>query len=231
MSVPTLPDRRERFRPGGDTTSVRVNLLPREIEERRVGRRVAGFSVFGVVLVVALLGLLYFMKVTELRAAEEEREVVQSQVDALNAEIAELAQYRQLAEELEARNALLATAMADEVSFARVLNDLALAFPNNSSLRTLTATLQEPVAPTGAAEPAVLSLTFNGYSVERYAPGVETVVVEFDRVPMFFRTFVTTAQQEEIADTGVTGFSGSVHLSDEAQTKRYADGLPEGVPQ
>lgn len=211
--------------------SVRVNLLPREIEERRAARRTTGISVFAVILFVALLGVLYVLKLNEIRDAEEEREVVRSEVAQLEAQIAELEQFRRLAEELEARNALLADAMGAEVSFARVLNDLSLAFPTSSSLRTLTATLQDPVPPPGAEQPSVMSVAFNGYSVERYAPGVEVVIVEFDRVPIFFSTYVTNAQEEELHDSDVTGFTGSVQLNEEARTRRYADGLPEGVPQ
>jgi Tfp pilus assembly protein PilO len=211
--------------------SVKVNLLPREIEERRIARRITGVSVLGCVLVVAVLGLFYVMKLNEVAEAEEEREQVRAEVAQLEAQIAELEQYRVLAEQLEARNALLASAMAEEVSMARVLNDLALAFPSSASLRTMTATMQEPTAPAGAADESVVSLSFDGYSTERFAPGVETVLVEFDKVSTFFRTFLTTAQEEEIGETDVTGFNGSLQLHEEARTGRYTDGLPEGVPQ
>lgn len=211
--------------------TVKVNLLPRELEERRTARRVTTFSILGVVVVIALLAGLYVLKLGEVRDAEEEREQVRAEIARLEAQLAELEQFRRLADELEARNALLAFSMSPEVSFARVLNDLSLSFPTSSSLRTLTATLQDPTASPGGAEPSIVLVEFGGYSVERYAPGVETVVVEFDRVATFFNAFVATAQQEEIEDTQVTGFSGSVQLSEDARTGRYTDGLPEGIPQ
>jgi hypothetical protein len=211
--------------------SVRVNLLPRELEERKAARRVTRLSALSVVLVVAILGLLYVMKLNELAEAEEAREVVRAEVAQLEARVAELEQYARLADELEARNALLVEAMRDEVSFARVLNDLSLAFPSSSSLVSLNANLQEPTAPAGAGEPSLVNLDINGYSVERYAPGVETVLVEFDKVPIFFHSFVSTAGLEEIGDTDVTSFTGSVQLNEGSRTGRYDNGLPEGVPQ
>ena len=210
--------------------SVRVNLLPREIEQRRAARRVSLLSALGVVLFVAVLGSLYFLKIGELSDAQEAQEQVRAEVARLEAQVAELEQYKRLAEELEARNALLATAMGPEVSFARVLNDLSLGFPTSSSLRTLTANVDE-TTPAGAGEPAVMNLTFNGYSVERFAPGVETVVVEFDRVATFFNAYVTQAQEEVVADTDVVGFQGALQLGEDARTGRYTEGLPEGVPQ
>ena len=210
---------------------VKVNLLPRELEERRTARRVRNLSMLSVVAFVAVLGLLYVMKLNELSEAEEAREVVRAEVAQLEAQVAELEQYARLADELEARNALLATAMADEVSFARVLNDLSLGFPSNASLTSLQLTLQEPTAPAGAGEPSVLNIGFNGYSVERFAPGVETVLVEFDRVPTFFHSFVSTAQVNELEGTEVTDFNGTVQVDSESRTGRYDDGLPEGVPQ
>jgi Tfp pilus assembly protein PilN len=186
-----------------------------------------------VVAFVALLGTLYTMKLGEIAEAEEAREQVRAEIAQLEAQIAELEQFRRLAEELEARNDLLAHAMEPEVSFARVLNDLSLAFPSSASLRTLGATLNDEgtTPPTGVAEPPAVTLTFDGYSVERFAPGVETVMVDFDKVPTFFSTFLATASLEEIEETEVTGFNGSVQLNEDARTRRYAHGLPEGIPQ
>lgn len=210
--------------------SVKVNLLPREIAERARARRVTIGTVTLVVLFVALLGGLYALKVAEVRAAEEERETVRADVARLEAEVAQLQQYRDLAAELDARNLLLADAMATEISYARVLNDLSLAFPASSSLRTLDGGRVDPdtVVPGATAGQSVADLRFNGYSVERIAPGVETVLVEFDKVPVFFNSYLDIAATEEIGDTEVMGFDGSVQLTADSFTQRYANGLPEG---
>ena len=61
--------------------------------------------------------------------------------------------------------------------------------------------------------------------------GENKLVVEFDKVSSFFRTFMATANQVELEGTDVMDFSGSVQLNEAARTGRYDDGLPEGVPQ
>ncbi len=215
--------------------SVKVNLLPRELAADRAARRVTGVTVAVVVLFVALLGLLYMAKLNQIAQAEDERDAVQADVSRLQAEIAQLEQFRQLANEFEARNALLASAMGNEISYARVMNDLSLAFPGTSSLRTMqiTAAAAVETPPTDGVDfgQAVANATYEGYSTERFAPGVETVLVEFDKVSTFFNTFLATAALEEIGTTEVTTFQGSVQLSQDALTRRYEDGLPEEAGQ
>jgi len=142
-----------------------------------------------------------------------------------------------LNDELIARNALLAAAMDTEVSFARTLNDLALSFPATASLRTLQLQLEQ-AGPAGAVAPgaepgavnlgdAIGTLTFEGYSVERYAPGVESVLLEFGGARSFFNAYLTGAGREEIDETPVVNFSGTVQLDEQAYTQRYENGLPE----
>lgn len=221
--------------------SVRVNLLPREIFERARARRVTQATAAAVVLFVGVLGLVYMGKLADVRTAEQARDDARVEVVRLENEVAELDEYRVLAEQLETRNELLAASMATEISFSRVLNDLSLAFPSNASLQTLTmdtAETAETAETAGAGETgqinfgeAVAKATFTGYSVERFAPGVETVLLDFDRTRAFFNAFLTTAAQAEVGDTEVTNFNGSVTLDRDAYTGRYRDGLPpEATP-
>jgi outer membrane murein-binding lipoprotein Lpp len=213
--------------------SVKVNLLPQEVAAERAARRTTGLTIAAVLLLVVVLAGVHLLRLGEIGQAEEERDATQAEISRLQAEVAQLEQFRQLADELEARNAVLAAAMGSEISFARMLNDLSLAFPAGSSLRSLTATVLTPeaVSPTGevAFGEAVASVAYEGYSVERYAPGVEAVLIEFDKVRSFFSAFVESAQLEEIGTTEVTSFSGSIQVDEDALTGRYADGLPEEV--
>jgi hypothetical protein len=214
--------------------SVRVNLLPQEVAAERTARRTSLLTGAAVLFFVVVLGLVYLLQGNELRQAERERDDVQAEVSQLQAELATLEQFRQLANELEARNALLAAAMGQEISFARVMNDLSLAFPTSASLRELRIiAVQEdqfaaPVEEVSFGE-AVANVAYEGYSVERFAPGVETVIIEFDKVRGFFSTYLNTAGVEEIGTTDVTAFQGTVRLDEQALTRRYEGGLPEEV--
>lgn len=220
--------------------SVRVNLLPREIVERARARRVTQYTAGAVVLFVGVLGLVYVLKLADVRSAEQARDDARVEVALLQDELAELDEYRILAEQLETHNALLASSMEKEISFSRVLNDLSLAFPSNASLQTLTMEAADAEGAQAGQPPedgavnfgeAVAKAIFTGYSVEGVAPGVETVLLDFERTRAFFNTFLTTAAQDELGSTEVTNFNGSVTLDRDAYTGRYRDGLPpEAAP-
>jgi Tfp pilus assembly protein PilN len=218
--------------------SARVNLLPREIEERARTRRTASLTVGAVFVFLALLGLLYIVKLGSVNEARSDRDAAQAEVNERRAELAALERYAELDRQVKARNDLLAAAMSTEISWARVFNDLALTFPASSSLTTLTATA-EGAGDTGesgqaTAQPgdkSIAALEFNGYSVERYAPGVERVLLKFSDVSMFFNSYLSEASAENPARNDTTLFDGRLNLNDEARTGRYVDGLPREVGQ
>jgi hypothetical protein len=213
--------------------SVRVNLLPREFEAHARQRRVVTFTIIGVLLFAAALGALYFVKQGSVDQARTVRDDAQAEVARLQGEVRQLEEFRQLADQLQARNDLLAFAMETEISWATILNDLALTFPGNASMQTLTATLTgaQPAAPGDVTfGTAVANLLFTGYSLEFYAPGVEGVLLEFEKVRSFFNPYIATAAREELETIGETvNFTGSVELDENAYTRRYADGLPAEV--
>jgi len=225
-------------------STARVNLLPPELARGQRARRL-NLIVAGLVVVSLLvLAAVYILKIGQVEAAREERDQEQAVVADLQVDLAALEEFRRLADTLEQREQLLIRAMSTEVSFATVLNDLSLSFPASSSLRTLTLTLEETAvapgteAPAGTAPPtrvepgalpSIGTIFFEGYSVERFAPGVESVVLELDDVESFIGAYVQQAQTEEIGETEVTGFSGLADLDESAYTGRYVDGLPPGV--
>ena len=217
--------------------SARVNLLPREIEERARTRRAASWTVGAVAAFAALLGVLYLAKLGDVNQAEADRDAAQAEVTEREAELASLEEFAELDRQVTARNELLSAAMATEISFARVFNDLALTFPGSSSLLTLNATVEgaDQTGDTGQdVDPnskSIASVTFEGYSVERFAPGVERVLLKFSDVGMFFNAYLDTAAEEDRNETAVTRFNGEFQLTEDARTGRYAEGLPPEVGQ
>lgn len=217
--------------------SARVNLLPREIEERARTRRTASWTVGAVAVFAALLGLLYLAKLGAVNGARNERDEAQARVTERQAELASLEEFAELDRQVTARNQLLSAAMATQISFARVFNDLALTFPGSSSLLTLNAVTEtaDETGDTGqTVDPnseSIASVTFEGYSVEQYAPGVERVLLKFADVGMFFNSYLSTAEEVLRNRTEVTRFTGEFQLTEEVRTGRYADGLPPEVGQ
>ncbi len=209
--------------------SARVNLLPRELEQRSRARRSIRLSILVVLLALAIMGGLYAYQANEVRQAEDERDRAAEDVARLEAELAELEEFRELLDRHTTRGELLASAMEREISWARVLNDLALAFPGDASLLSLAVNVEEPTEPVPgeiAAGVRVGQISTSGYSVDELAPGVQTVLIDFEGARGFFNTYLSTAGVADIGETEVTNFDGTIDLDDDVYTERYADGLP-----
>lgn len=213
--------------------SVRVNLLPREYEERARGRRMVALVLLGVLVWIGLLAFVQLAKFEAVDEARRERDDAAAEVAMLQSELAQLDAFADIAARVDATNALLIAAMGGEVSWARILNDVALTFPATSSLRSLTGqltTAAAPTAPTDVFEPGADDIgfaEFEGYSIERFAPGVESVLLRFGDVRAFYQTFLQEAAEEDIEEVEVTSFLGQVRLDSSALTNRYAEGLPQ----
>lgn len=214
--------------------SVRVNLLPKEIEAAGRARTVTRMSALGVLALAVVLGGLSVVQAGDRAQAERDRDDARARVEQAEARVAALAEYRELNNRYLARRELLASAMADEISWARILNDLSLAFPADASLVTLTAQAEAPEPPRpGEIDPGfrVGQIVASGYSLERYAPGVESVLLDFEGAQGFFNSYLQTAAATKLGDAEVTNFNGTIDLDDNAYTGRYAEGLPPEVTQ
>lgn len=209
--------------------SVRVNLLPSSIKDRERSRR-ANLALGVVVLAfVGVLVFVFLMKQGAVEQAVVERDDAQAEVNELTAQVQALAAFQSLADELAAGNALLTTAMGDEIAVARVLNDVSLSLPGTASLTSLTLSRDDVAATAGEVDlgDSIANLLLAGYSIERYAPGVEGVLLQFDQVNGLVLTYLNTAAAAEIASVGVTSFDANGLLTEEIYTDRYLEGLPE----
>lgn len=215
--------------------SVRVNLLPREFEEKSRARRMVGLGVLVVIGWVALLAFVLLGKLAAVESAKDDRDAAQAQVNQLQAEIDSLAAFQALAAQLTSGNDVLAAAMSNEVSWAQLLNDVALTIPTTASLTQMQAGLLElPPGQVNAEGVFVQNefgdvgvMTVEGYSIESFAPGVEAVLLRFGEVDNFFQQYLSQAAAAEIGEVGVTQFNADVRLGENARTNRYVDGLPE----
>jgi hypothetical protein len=186
------------------------------------------------------LGAVYALQVNEVNDARARRDRVEREVAILRAEVASLGEYQQLLDTVQNRETLLTATMEQQLSWARVLGDLALQLDRQASLIGLTAASTEPdvADPQATSTPdvnagvfdlgePVAQIEFTGYSVDRLAPGVEEVLKKFDDTVGFDDAYLSTAGEEERGTETVTNFIGEVQIDDRAYTHRYDEGLPE----
>ena len=118
-----------------------VNLLPPEILEAQRWRRVTfGVAVLGAVLLVLLFGF-YLLQTNTLSGVNDDIDDQNQTNASIQASIADKQKFADLQEEAQAKQALLATAYAGEVSFSALLMDLSRVVPSDAYLDNLTAQL------------------------------------------------------------------------------------------
>lgn len=208
----------------------RVNLLPPEFHQRVVERRYAFRGAGGLVVLLLVLLLVTVMQGRQIGSAEARRDTAQAELAQLQGERAELQPFDELAGRLESRSEVVSFAMGREVSWATALTDLAATLPEDASLTSVSATLEVPPVPGGesreqpeggANHAVVATLSLDGYSVARVAPGVTSVLERVATGPRFTTPVLASAEAQERGATAVTNFQGTVPLAADAYTNRY----------
>lgn len=201
--------------------SVRVNLLPEATKARDRASQQRGIAAALAVTLLAGLGVSYWTQVRSLAAAEEELAAAEQVLAARQAERADLATYADLDLRLQTAEQRLETALGPEVSMASVLQDVAAVTPTNTGLLAMTMNLPRPVDST---EPRIVgSVNVSGQVTSGLAPGVERVLLEYDKIAAFDEPYFNSSAVDE---DGVALFNLDFGLLPNARTERYADGLP-----
>ena len=197
--------------------TARVNLLPGTVRESdAAARQRVGAGLVVLVVIVALAAATFIQRGT-LSDAEDELVDAESELAAAQAEVAELAEFDDLEGRLADADALLESAMGDDVTLAGILQDIALVVPNEGAFISLAVNIE----PEGAV---IGSFSANAEALEQHAPGVERFLLQLERPAGFRGVFPggSTIDEDDIAT-----FSVVVQLGPEYLTNRYDDGLPE----
>jgi Tfp pilus assembly protein PilN len=208
--------------------SVRVNLLPQEQTARQAAaRQRSGVIVGGAALVLALGGA-YWWASGQVSDAETRLAAAESVSAALQVDVDQLAEISELDERRNAAVELLSTTLADEVSMAGLLQDVASVIPSDTQLDALTVDLAvaAPEGELGAVPGAVGSVNLTGKTLEAHAPGVERFLLELDKVAGFRDLYVNSSALDD-PEERVATYSIDASVGPEALTGRYVDGLPE----
>ncbi|HVT65158.1 MAG TPA: PilN domain-containing protein [Mycobacteriales bacterium] len=162
-------------------TSPRVNLMPPEIAEAARFRQIQVLLGAGVLFAVVIVALLYLHAHSGVSNAKSELTQAQDQQTQLQAKLSSLAPVQQTLDEVQAKQALLNTAMGAEVRWSYMLNDLAFRMPSQTWLTAMgvteDATSDAPApaagdtlgapAPTSTAPVPIGTITFSGVGFEK----------------------------------------------------------------
>jgi len=233
----------------GDTrvSLPRVNLLPKEIKERRLAQRQRGGIAIAFVVLLALLGLWYVRESQKLTEARQEADRERAVAAGLRASKAELQPYAALGSQIAAAEQLRAKVYAREIRFSGILQDISAIIPGDVWLTQMSVALKETGAEGGAAAAAaaltpgspgagspVASITFTGAGLGHVDVG--SFVRALSTGPkkrgsrVYLNPYFTASQKdaEEGGETTVT-FSATVDLSQAAFSGRFQAGGQPGT--
>jgi Tfp pilus assembly protein PilN len=208
--------------------SVRVNLLPQEQTARQAAARQRNGVIVGAAALVLALGGAYWWASAEVTEAETRLAAAQDVSSGLRLEVEQLAEIRELDERRTAAVELLSTTLADEVSMAGLLQDVASVIPSDTQLDALNVDLAvaAPEGEIGNQPGAIGSVNLTGKTLEAHAPGVERFLLELDKVASFRDLYVNSSALDD-PDERVATYSIDAAVGPEALTGRYWTGLPE----
>jgi hypothetical protein len=209
--------------------SVRVNLLPESTRVRAKNGQQRIVAMGGFAVLVVALGAGYWFQLDRVADAEAELLAANEVVTFRQSELADLAPFEELETALVRSNDALTSALGREISLAGVMQDVALVTPTDVALTSLEFVVTEDIlaADGQVVRPAVARLVVTGETTSDHAPGLERMLVGYDKIASLFNVHLaSTSVDEEQPDVLLFNLEGD--LGEDVRTGRYVNGLPEG---
>lgn len=190
----------------------------------------SAFALAGLVY-VALLGVLWVLGNGRLDRAKRDLADATSRVEAAQAQVATLSEFSTLQTEVDRKERTLATVMADDVHWSRLLTELSMVIPTDAWLTSMSATAtpsgegaapKEAAPATPAAVPKLGTITFAAVTFD--FPDVATWISRMSSDKILQTIWVPSATKGEIGDRGIVNFSSTGELSEDVASRRYQPG-------
>jgi Tfp pilus assembly protein PilN len=206
----------------------RVNLLPPEIAETAMLRKVQVSLGVGLVATVGVVGLLFVSASHSVSSANSDLDRASSQSTSLIKQKASYANVTATYDAAAAAQAQLTTAMGQEVRYSQLLHDLSLSVPSTVWLKSLTYTQVAPPAPApgaagtaAAASIGTLAVTGVGFDHDDLALWLESLGGQKNYSDPYF-----SASNETLMGTRKTvNFTSTANLTPAALSGRYTKPL------
>jgi len=200
-----------------------INLLPPEAAQRATARRkTAGFVALGIGY-VALLALVAFWWQGKATDAEDELNAQLAANTRIQAEINSLDDVRALRSTYEDSVGRLDTALAQDIAWGRLLNDLARIIPDRLWVTSLTGTLQsDDENPFLLGQVSVTGVAFDYPDASSWLR-----VLDAEEWPALGGGWVSSTSRSTIGESPVVNFTSVASLLEPARSNRVEERTPE----
>jgi Tfp pilus assembly protein PilN len=200
----------------------RVNLLPPEIAETRRFKRIQvglGATVAGAIGIVALL---YISASSGVSGAQAKVDAATAQTASLQAETARYSGVTEVYSKAAAAEAMLSTAMGQEVRYSQLLNDLSLSIPSNVWIKNLVFSQEPGTGAAGATSTGIGTLTVTGvgFSHDDVAVWLESLADQNDG-KTYADPYFSNSTETLLGTRRTVNFTSTATLTPQALSHRY----------
>ena len=204
----------------------RVNLLPPEIAERAVFRKVPLGGGSAVLAAVGIVGLLFLSASSDVHSAQGDLDTASNHQRSVQAETTKYAAVTGVYAQAAAAQAMLGQAMGDEVRFSQLLNDLSLSVPAKVWVKNVTFAQGTAVPAAGAAPAAagaapggIASFTVSGvgFSHDDVAVWLESIASQ----KTYSNPLFSNSTEALLGTRKVVNFSTTATVTPAALSGRY----------
>jgi Tfp pilus assembly protein PilN len=188
-----------------------MNLLPQEERAKASRERGLLWAILILVALVAVLGVVYFKYKSDVGAKQDELAQIESEMQVVQAQIAELSPYAALQYQRESMTETASGIWSSSVPFSIMLQELSLVIPENVRLQTLTATVPPAMLPGTAAleavpaAPGAVDVTFTGQTEDH--TDVAEFMTRLGLIPQLMGITLTSSTEATSTTTTTTASS------------------------
>ena len=198
-----------------------INLLPPEAHVKEQAReRVARLLLFGLVY----LGILVAVTLLWQNRVNDAEQQASAQLEfnrQLEVQIAEFEGIEGLVTEYDSNVALMESALADDLSWGRILNDLGRILPDSVWLESFRGSVETDPSTAAVGSVSVTGVGFDFPDVSAWLRSLDS-----DRFPAATGTWVTNVSEGTIGEAPVVNFVSQTSLTIAARSDRLDTRIP-----
>ena len=183
-----------------------INLLPQEVQATQKIKRRFNIAVGAAIAVLLILAAITVMLRMQISNQEDKLREEQARAATLRTQVASLREFEVLEATVNQSRTLLQTALAGDVSAARVLDDLDTNIPADAFLSSLSVSMTPGTTPQG--EPSLGTVQYSG--TVRSFPGLANWLDTMEEIEGLRFVYLSNGSRN---DQGV-GFSATAHLTE-----------------
>jgi Tfp pilus assembly protein PilN len=181
-----------------------VNLLPPDILAAQRQRRLAGVVALAGIGVIGLILVFYVIQLGNLSGVQSDIEAQQQSNQSLQSEIDSLREFEELRARAQAKQELLDSVFANEVSFSGLLMDVSRVIPSTAAFTAMSSSTQVPTPTVGGTTLLIGRIDIGGLALDYDT--IASWLTRLERVRGWVNPWVTSIA--DVPDGPLTYTSG-----------------------